>query len=59
MTGKKLKAKIDSLGLLHSFVAAEIGTNKSDLSLALSEKKDNPRMKEIRALVAKYLKKRK
>lgn len=59
MTGEKLIAKMDKLGLVHSFVAKEIGVNKFDFSKALHDRKKNPRMKEIRKLLGEYLKKRK
>ncbi len=55
MTGKKLKSIIESKGIRYTFIAAKIGTNKSDLSLALNGKKKNARMKEILLLVAKFL----
>lgn len=59
MTGKKLKSIIDSRGIKHQFVADEIEVDKSDLSLALNDKRNNARMKEIRLLVAKFLNKKK
>ncbi len=59
MTGEKLKTKIDRMGLKHAFIADEIGVNKFDLSKALNDRKQNPRMKEILKLVQQFLKKRK
>lgn len=56
MTGKKITSLIKSKGLKMVFIANGIRVNKTDLSLALSGKRNTPRTKEILLLVAKFIK---